>query len=158
MKKTVLLFFSFCVALTAMSQNNYILETKFRNPVDTAKFHQRPTLLLFSHSKCQNATRCATLRMQEALEKDSMQIRRDRGIKLYVIQPSGYNKKDIDDFESLEPVDAELLFYMDRDCRGSFSEPNLTPFVRLYDGKGNVYIKVGGSYSELCDMIKDVLL
>lgn len=157
MKKVIFIIYLYSVCLTAMGQDTCILETMFRNPIDTAKFHLRPSLLLFSHPKCKNATLCTTLLMQRALEKDSLNIRKDRDIKLYVIQPFGYDKNDINDFESFEPVNSELLFYINIGFRGSFSEPNLTPFIILYDGKGNVFTKTGGSYSELCDMIRKVM-
>lgn len=152
MKKALFMLVYILVGLNMSGQENYALETRFRNPVDTVKFSRNPTCLLFVHSHSKGHL-CPTSRMQQALEKDSLQIRKERGIKLYVIYPS-YKEDDIRMFDYYNPVLSEVAFYTDRKYKGSFSEGTSTPFVVLYDGKGNVFTKSGGTYEELCELIK----
>lgn len=152
MKKFVITLLSIFVCLNMAGQENYVLETRYRNPVDTTNFHSKPTLLLFVHSKCDNS-QCATSRMQKALETDSLNIRKEWGIKLYVIYPN-YNENDLEMFDSYMPVLAEIAFYTDTKYKGAFSDENSTPFVVLYDGKGNTFTRLGGTYEDLCEFIK----
>lgn len=91
--------------------------------------------------------------MQEALEKDSLQIRKGRGIKLYVIYPI-YKVEDIKTFDFFNPVLSEVVFYTETKHKGSFSEGNSTPYVVLYDGKGNIFTRLGGTYEDLCELIE----
>lgn len=152
MKKFVTTLWSILVCLNMAGQENYVLETRYRNSIDTTRFHSKPTLLLFVHSKCGNR-QCATSRMQKALEKDSLNIRKERGIKLYVIYPN-YNENDLEMFDSYTPILAEVAFYTDIKYKGAFSDGNSTPFVVLYDGKGNTFTRLGGTYRDLCEFIK----
>lgn len=152
MKKLIIIFWCFLVCLKMVAQENYVLETRYRNPIDTTDFHSKPTLLLFVHSKC-NSRQCATLRMQEALEKDSLGIRKERGIKLYVIYPT-YKKEDIRMFDFYNPVFAEVAFYTDYKYKGIFSDGNSTPFAVLYDGKGNVFTRLGGTYEDIYKLME----
>lgn len=153
MKRLFVIFGSILACLNIFGQEDYVLETRFRNPVDTTKFHTNPTLLLFVHSQCHHEHQCATTRMQKALEEDSLQIRKERGIKLYVVYPT-YKKEDIKMFDSYNPVLSEVVFYTDTKYKGIFSEGNLTPFAILYDGKGNVFTRLGGTYEDLCEWMK----
>lgn len=148
----VITLWSILVCLNIAGQENYVLETRYRNPIDTTSFHSKSTLLLFVHSKCDNS-QCATCRMQKALKRDSLNIRKEREIKLYVIY-SNYNKCDLEMFDSYMPVLAEIAFYTDTKYKGAFSDENSTPFVVLYDGKGNTFTRLGGTYEDLCEFIK----
>lgn len=153
----------FIISLTLMcipiyGQENYILENKFRNPVDTSTFHKQPTILLFTHPRYKNCGGCPTFAMQKAFEVDNLGIRVKRKIKLYVIYIWGtlYNHKCIEEFEALKPVNADILFYTDTKFEGTFSE-RYTPYLRLYDGKGNVYTELGKDYEDVCNKIKELI-
>lgn len=102
MKKFLIILLYVCVSLNIAGQRNDVLENRFRNPIDTTTFHTRPTILLFVHSQCGNGHLCATTRMQKALEKDSLQIRKERAIKLYVVYPKCYDIQDIN--TNVKPV------------------------------------------------------
>ena len=146
-----------CVMLVVVSSimggEKYILESRYRNPIDTSNFKETPTMLVFVHSKCEHGGMCATLRMQKALESDALGFRDKYGIKLYVIYPS-YSKSDIETFDSFSPTDAtKIAFYTDSRYYGSFNEGRSTPYVIYYDGKGNIYTKLGGTIEELNDSI-----
>ncbi|MGN0229210.1 MAG: hypothetical protein ACI4BH_05305 [Muribaculaceae bacterium] len=153
MKKVLIIFLYVCVSLNIAGQENYVFENRFRNPVDTMTFHTRPTLLLFVHSTCGHGHLCATTRIQKALEEDSLKIRKERGIKLYVVYPKCYDKNDINTFDTFNPVNAEVVFYTDAKYKGSFSEGNETPFVVLYDEKEYVHKRQVGTYKDLADWI-----
>ncbi len=152
--KQLLLSVLFCWVVTALyAQENYVLETRFRNPVDTTKFKESPTLLLFVHSKCQHGHLCPTTRMQKALETDSLGFRRELGMKLYVIYPK-YSSDDIQTFDSFMPTDKTVVaFYTKPYYKGTFYEGNTTPYVVFYDGRGHVRTKIGGTIVELKDSI-----
>ena len=141
------------VASSMMGVEKYILESRYRNPIDTSKFKDAPTMLVFVHSKCEHGGMCPTLRMQKALESDALGFRGKYGIKLYVIYPS-YSTYDIETFDSFSPIGAtRIAFYTDSQYYGSFNEGNNTPYVVYYDGKGHVYTKKGGTIEELNDSI-----
>lgn len=139
---------SLFTCLNILGQEDYVLETRFRNPVDTTNFHDSPTILLFVHSKCSHGYSCATSQMQKAMEEDSLQIREERGIKLYVVYPK-YNEEDIKVFDSHNPILSEVIFYTDTKYRGSFSDGNLTPFVVFMMGKG-IYTKKKEDVMKIC--------
>lgn len=150
-------FFLYLMLLVPTSnlwgQENYVLETRFRNPIDTAKFNESPTLLLFVHSKCQHEHLCPTMRMQKALEYDSLGLRFRLHISLYVIY-NYYSEKDIKEFESFSPQrKAEVAFYTNAKYKGTFGDGAETPYMVFYDGKGNRWSKTGGTYEELRDSI-----
>ena len=153
MKKSIIILVCVLFCITEEGQEHCVLETRFRNPVDTTIFHRQPTLLLFVHSKCNHGRLCPTMRMQESLEKDSLQIRKRRGIKLYVVYPS-YNVEDIKTFDSFNPVLSEVVFYTAQKHKGSFHEGNATPYIVLYDGNGNAFTRLGGTYEDLCELIE----
>lgn len=153
---TILLFF--CACLDIAGQDNYVFENRFRNPVDTMTFYTRPTILLFVHSKCSHEHLCPTTRIQKALEEDSLKIRKERGIKLYVVYPKYYDTSDINTFDTFNPINAEVLFYTDMRYKGVFSEGNTTPFIVLYDKKGNVHKRQGCTYKDLVDWISIYIL
>lgn len=71
----------------------------------------------------------------------------------YVIYPN-YNENDLEMFDSYTPVLAEVAFYTDIKYKGAFSDGKSTPFVVLYDGKGNTFTRLGGTYRDLCEFIK----
>lgn len=158
MKKFLTILLYICVCLNIAGQENYVFENRFRNPVDTMAFYTRPTILLFVHSKCGHEHLCPTTRIQKALEEDSLKIRKERGIKLYVVYPKSYDKNDINTFDTFNPVNAEVVFYTDTKYKGFFSEGNTTPFVVLYDKKGNVHKWLGGTYNDLVDWISIYIL
>lgn len=150
--KSLLLFIVSCIPVILWGQEKYVLETRYRNPVDTVKFHEDPTMLLFVHSKCQSRS-CATTRMQIALERDSLGFRARFGIKLYVIYPK-YSQSDIDAFDTFSPTEnAVVAFYTSLNHKNTFYEGNTTPHVVFYDGKGHVYSKTGGTIEELNDSV-----
>ena len=137
-----------------LGQEEYVLETRFRNPVDTVKFHEIPTMLLFVHSKCQHGHLCPTTRMQKALETDSLGFRKKYGIKLYVIYPE-YSSDDILTFDSFVPTEnTAIAFYTKHRYKGTFYDGNVTPHVVFFDGKGHIRTKTGGNVEELKDSVE----
>lgn len=155
MKKVLCILLLICVPVLAIAQRNdedYVLETRYRNPIDTTTFCKMPTMLLFVHSKCNQGYRCATIRMQEALEKDSLGIRSQYGIRLYVIYPR-YSDKDIQTFDSFSPINAKVAFYTEGKYWGTFKEGTTTPYIILYDGKGHMVTKTGGTIEEVKDLV-----
>ena len=56
------------------------------------------------------------------------------------------------------PKIQKLFFYTDMKYKGVFSEGNQTPFVVLYDKKGNVHRWQGGTYKDLVDWISIYIL
>lgn len=153
MKKCLTILLSICACLNIAGQEHYVFENRFRNPVDTMTFYTQPTILLFVHSECGHEHWCPTTRMQKALEEDSLQIRKALGIKLYVAYPTSYNTNDINTFDAFNPKNSEVVFYTDIKYKGVFSEGNQTPFVVLYDKKGDVHRWQGGTYKDLVDWI-----
>ena len=140
-------------SLNAIGQEDYILETRFRNPIDTAKFHETATMLLFVHSNCQHRHLCPTTRMQRALETDSLGFLNRYGIQLFVIYPR-YSDYDIKTFDSFSPKrNANVAFYTSHSYKGAFKEGVSTPYVVFYDGKGHVRTKAGGTIAELNDSV-----
>lgn len=154
MKKFLIILLYVCVSLNIAGQRNDVFENRFRNPIDTTTFHTSPTILLFVHSQCGNGHLCATTRMQKALEKDSLQIRKERAIKLYVVYPKCYDIQDINTFDTFNPVNTEVVFYTDTKYKGVFSEGNSTPYAVIYDGNGNIFKGLWGTYEKLCEFIK----
>ena len=55
-------------------------------------------------------------------------------------------------------IDSEVVFYTDMKYKGVFSEGNQTPYVVLYDKKGNVHRWQGGTYKDLVDWISIYVL
>ena len=153
MKKFLTVLLYICVCLNIAGQDNYVFENRFRNPVDTMTFYTRPTILLFVHSKCGHGHLCPTTRIQKALEEDSLQIRKERGIKLYVVFPKCYDINDVNTFDSFNPVNAEVVFYTDTKYKGTFSEGNTTPYTVFYDRNGNVSKGLCTTYEKLCELI-----
>lgn len=140
-------------SLNVIGQEEYALETRFRNLIDTAKFNESSTLLLFVHSKFQDGHFCPTKRMQKALEYDSLELRFRLKIPLYVIYDH-YSEKNINDFDSFSPQrDAKVAFYTRSEYKGTFGDCGETPYIVFYDGKGNRYSRTGGTYEELRDSI-----
>lgn len=152
--RKILLFIVTCIcSACVMGQEDYVLETRFRNPVDTAKFHESPTMLLFVHSKCQHGHLCPTTRMQRALETDSLGFRSKFGIKLYVIYPE-YSQYDINTFDSFSPAENTVVaFYVKRTHKGTFHESGSTPHIVFYDGNNHIRTKIGGNVEELKDSV-----
>lgn len=151
MKALLILLFS-CLSMLSWGQEDYVLETRFRNPIDTAAFSKNPTMLLFVHSQCKEGRMCPTMKMQKALESDSLGFRSKYGIKLYVIYPK-YSEADINTFDSFAPQNATVAFYTSKKYEGTFSEKAMTPYIVFYDGKGHLHKKEGGTIEELNDSI-----
>ena len=154
--KRLLLYLMLLVPTSNLwGQEYYVLETKFRNPVDTAKFHESPTMLLFVHSKCRHGNLCPTTRMQKALESDTLGFINRFGIRLYVICQN-YSQDDIDTFDSFAPINnANVAFYTNRSHQGTFGEGNMTPYIVFYDGKGHTHSQTGGTIEELNDSVSN---
>lgn len=150
--KSLLLLIVTYIPILLWGQEKYVLETRYRNPIDTVKFHESPTMLLFVHSKCQSAL-CSTTKMQMALERDSLGFRTKYGINLYVVYPK-YSQSDIATFDSFSPVKGTFVaFYTSLNHRKTFHEGNITPHIVFYDGKGHVYSKIGGTIEDLNDSV-----
>lgn len=147
MKTLLILLFS-CLSMLSWGQEDYVLETRFRNPIDTAAFSKNPTMLLFVHSQCKEGHMCSTMKMQKALESDSLGFRSKYGIKLYVVYRE-YSKADINTFDSFAPQNATVAFYTSRKYEGTFSEKSVTPYIVFYDGNGHIHKKEGGIIEEL---------
>ncbi len=154
MRYLLVILFSLCVDLS-WSQENYVLESRYRNPIDTSVFANKPTMMLFVHPKCKNGNMCPTARMQKALENDTLGFRSQFGIRLLVVYPK-YSENDIKDFDSFEPRDAKVCFYTYSKYRGAWGEEETTPFIIFYDGKGHIRSKTGGSIEELKDSVCNV--
>lgn len=109
MKKLQILIVLLLSCLNCKGQSSYFLETRYRNPVDTTNIiHSNiSSIMLFVHSKCGHG--CPTQRMQTLLELDSCNIRKEYGLKLYVVYPS-FSAKDISDFDSHKATNSEILF------------------------------------------------
>ena len=147
MKIALISLFS-CISMLALGQEDYILETRLHQPIDIAAFSKEPTMLLFVHSQCEEGHLCPILKMQKALESDSLGFRSKYGIKLYVIYPK-YSEADINIFDSFVPQNATVAFYTSRKYEGTFSEKSTTPYIVFYDGKGHIHTKEGGTIEEL---------
>ncbi len=155
MKRLLLYSILLVTTLNLWGQEDYVLETRFRNPVDTVMFHESPTLLLFVHSKCQHGHQCPTTRMQKALESDTLGFINRFGIRLYVIYRN-YSQNDINTFDSFSPTDnAKVAFYTNINHQGTFGEGSTTPYVVFYDGKGHVHTQTGGTIEELHDSVSN---
>ena len=155
MKRFLLFFLLVISASCLLGQENYVLETRFRNPIDTVKFHKTPTMLLFVHSKCQHGHLCPTTRMQKALESDTFGFINRFGIRLYVIYRY-YSQNDINTFDSFSPiVNAKVAFYTNINHQGTFGEGGTTPYIVFYDGKGHVHTQRGGTIEELNDSVSN---
>ena len=156
MKKGFVLSIMCWLTICVWGQEDYVLETRYRNPVDTMKFQEQPTILLFVHTKCQHGHLCPTTRMQKALESDSLGFRKKYNIKLYVIYPSIVSQYDINVFDSFSPTeDAQVAFYTKSDYKGVFQEGSTTPYIIFYDGKGHIHTKTGGTIEELKDSVEN---
>lgn len=131
------------------ADEDYILETKYRNPIDTTDISncKTPCMVLFVHSTHANCY-CATEKMLKALSEDSLHIRKKKNIKLYVIYPC-YSEKDIRNFESYCPKNAIVAFDTNQEYFRNFSQRFITPYIVFYDGKGNHWTKEGGTYGDL---------
>ncbi len=146
---------------TAFAQNDSditILETRFRNPIDTSIISKgkNPSIVLFVHPNCRKHN-CATGKMLKALGQDSLDLRKSNDIKLFVVYPQ-YSRIDIAEFDSLNPKNATVAFDINRQYRVSFSgNSNTTPFVVVFNGKGDSIIQNGGTYTELFDTVVSFL-
>lgn len=152
MKKIFFLTIAMLFSISCFSQDDCLFETYYRNPIDTSRFVSsgKPSILLFVHSKCGHG--CPTLRMQKALEIDSCSIRKEFGIKLYVVYPS-YSIKDFEDFNSYHPKNAEVLFWVNKP-KAFYGFNDSTPYVLLFNGKGQSWDQTGGTYDEVINLIK----
>ena len=139
-------------------EDDYILETKYRNPIDTAKISngESPYLLLFVHN-AHGECNCATRNIHKALSRDSLGLRAKNNIKLYVVYPR-YSEKNIQEFESFNGRNVVLAFDFQGKYRRSFlREGNTTPFIVLFDGKGNKWTHLGGSFEKVKGFIENSL-
>lgn len=151
--RTLVLSFLGLTAICLWGQENYPLETRFRNPVDVDSFSKSPTMLLFVHPKCQSEHMCPTARMQKALECDSLGFRVKYGIKLFVICPK-YSLVDERQYDNFSPTNSELIFYTAPKFYGTFQEGTTTPHIVFYDGKGHMQSMTGGTIEELKDSLE----
>ncbi len=147
---TICLIFNVLISVAQNMDDSCILETKYRNPIDTADISRGeiPCMVLFVHSTHENCHKCATRRMLEALAKDSLGFREQWNIKLYVVYPN-YSNRDIKAFEHYQAKNAILAFGHDGEYRKAFGGGNATPFIILYDGKGHCWTRLGGTYDDL---------
>ena len=147
-----------CTAFAQNADDITILETRFRNPIDTLTISKgkNPSIVLFVHSNCKKHN-CATGKMLKALGKDSLDLRKNNNIKLFVVYPI-YSKRDIAEFDSFNPQNATVAFDINRQYRASFSgDPNTTPFIVVFNGKGDNVIQNGGTYKDLYDTVVSFL-
>ena len=151
--RTFVLPFLILIATCSWGQEDYLFETRFRNPVDVHAFNTSPTMLLFVHPRCPNGTMCPTARMQKALECDSMGFRVRYGIKLFVICPK-YSVVDERQFDDFSPINSELIFYTAPKYYGSFQEGTTTPHIVFNDGKGHMHSMTGGTIEDLKDSVE----
>lgn len=154
MKSLHILIALLLCCLNCIGQNSYFLETRYRNPVDTARIiHQsNPSVMLFVHSKCRHRHMCMTQRMLEDLALDSCEIRKEYGLKLYVVYPS-FSAKDISDFDSHKATNSEILFIADK-LDTFYGYKGATPYVILFCGNGKVLTFPHGTYEELVKFIE----
>ena len=154
MKRLLVIFLSFwTISLMGQIEEDYCLETEMRNPIDTSAFRMEKTILLFVHS-CDQNDACPTRKMQQAFETDSLGIRNELGIQLYVIYPH-YSSENIKEFYSFTPNNVSIAFYTNEKYRGVFGEnKEITPCVVFFDGKGHSHIKEGGTYADIYSLLK----
>lgn len=152
---SICLIFNVLISVAQNMDDSYILETKYRNPIDTADISRgrTPCMVLFVHPTHENCHKCATSRMLEALAKDSLGLREQWNIKLYVIYPH-YSKRDIKTFEHYQAKNTILAFDYEGKYRKTFDSGNTTPFIALYDGKGHCWTILGGTYDTLVSYTK----
>lgn len=152
MKKLQILIVLLLCCLNCKGQSSYFLETRYRNPVDTTNIiHSNiSSIMLFVHSKCGHG--CPTQRMQTLLELDSCNIRKEYGLKLYVVYPS-FSAKDISDFDSHKATNSEILFIAD-ELENFYGYNKTTPYVILFCGNGKVLTFSQGTYDELVKLIE----
>lgn len=147
----LLLFFYPYMAYTQNISDTTILETRFRNPIDTVTISvgKHPSIVLFVHSNCRN-NNCSTGQLLKALCEDSLDLRKNNNIKLYVVYPNEYSKMDVDEFDSYSPENAVVAFDIGGTYRRKFGfNINVTPFVVIFDGKGNKIVQEGGTYKKI---------
>lgn len=151
-KKLQILIALLLCCLNCKGQSSYFLETRYLNPVDTTYIIHSgvPSLMLFVHSKCGHS--CPTQRMQAFLELDSCKIRKEYGLKLYVVYPS-FSAKDISDFDSHKATNSEIIFIADN-LETFYGYNKTTPYVILFCGNGKVLTFSHGTYEELVKIIK----
>lgn len=152
MKVFFVILLSTLFSIPSFAQEDCIFETYYRNPIDTTKFVSsgKPSVMLFVHSKCGHS--CPTRRMQEAFEADSCSIRNKNGIKLYVVYPS-YSEEAKQDFDSYKPKNAELLFWVNKP-ENFYGYRNTTPYIILFNGKGQLWYQTGGTYEDFVNLVK----
>lgn len=159
-RKILLLFFPPYMAFAQNISDTTILETRFRNPIDTVTISvgKNPSIVLFVHSNCRN-NNCPTGRLLKALSEDSLNLRKNNNIKLYVVYPNEYSKKDVAEFDSYSPDNAVVAFDINRTYRKKFGfNINVTPLVVIFDGKGNKIVQEGGTYKEIYDKTLSFLI
>lgn len=151
---SILLILISCTTLAQSTDDMTVLETRFRNPLDTLTISmgKHPSIVLFVHPNCKKHN-CATEKMLKALAQDSLDLRKNNDIKLFVVYPI-YSRIDIAEFDSFNPQNATIAFDINRQYRESFSgAPNTTPFVVVFNGKGDKVIQNGGTYTDLYDKV-----
>lgn len=155
----ILLAFLYCTVFAQNDNDMTILETRFRNALDTLTISKGPSpcIVVFVHSTCGNF-KCATTQMQKALEQDSLDLRKNYSIKLYVVYPHEYSSEDVKHFDSYSPLNATVAFDINGQYRMSFGDYiNATPFVVVFDGSGKRITQIGGTYQSLYDRIVQFL-
>lgn len=151
-KKLQIIIVLLLSCLNCKGQSSYFLETRFRNPVDTNSIIHSgiPSLMLFVHSKHEHG--CPTQRIQALLELDSCNIRKEYGLKLYVVYPS-FSAMDIRDFDSHKATNSEILFNADK-LETFYRFKGTTPYIILFCGNGKVLTFPHGTYEELVKFIE----
>lgn len=155
MKKTFYFIIStllFSVTISAQEpQDSVVLENRYYNPIDTADFARSscPVLVLCVHSSQGSNCICPSGRMQKALQTDSLGLREENNIKLYVVYPSDHNMADIEEYDSYNSKKSILSFDVNRVYKF-----RLWPYVIFYDGKGGRWTQEGGEYSSLKESIE----
>lgn len=155
---SICLIFNILLSAAQNVDDSYVLETKYRNPIDTTNISrgETPCMVLFVHSTHENCHKCATSKMLEALAKDSLGLREQWNIKLYVVYPY-YSDRDIKMFEHYQAKNSILAFDYDGKYRKTFNNGYNTPFIVLYNGKGHCWTRLGGTYDTLVSSAKSWL-
>lgn len=146
-------FFSMTVSAQE-KQDSVVLENRYYNPIDTVAFAQEnsPCIVLFVHSSHGDNHVCASGRMQQALQTDSLGLREENNIKLYVVYPSDHKNSDIEEFDSYSSKNSILAFDVNR-----VYKIKQWPYVIFYDGKGGRWTQEGGTYTSLKESIEQCL-
>ena len=149
-------FLLFTTAFAQELKDSIVLENRYYNPIDTTVFAKGPSpcIVLFVHSSLGTGVECtcASGRMRKALQTDSLGLREENNIKLYVVYPSDHKPDDIEEFDSCSSKNSILAFDVNR-----VYKIKLWPYMIFYDGKGGRWTQEGGTYSSLKESIEQWL-